>query len=254
MLGAIIGDIIGSRFETHNIKSKKFVLFIPKISRITDDSVLTTAVADSILNNIHISDSLKKWSEKFPKVGYGYAFRAWIKQDKKTPYYSFGNGSAMRVSSVGWLANSEEEVKELSKKVTEITHDHPEGLKGAEVTAMCVYYARIGKDKKFIKKYVEQYYNLNLSYENLVRNYKFDVSCQGSVPQAIFCFLISNDFEDCIRNSISIGGDSDTIAAISGAIAEAYYGIPNSIKSEAQKYIPNDIKKVIKKFNKRVFK
>ena len=140
----------------------------------------------------------------------------------------------MRVSSVGWIANSEEEVRELSKKVTEVTHNHPEGLKGAEVTAMCVYYARMGKDKEFIKNYVEQYYDLNFDYEELRRTYVHDAEiCQVTVPQAIYCFLISKDFEDCLRTTIAIGGDCDTTAAISCAIAEAYYGIPEEIKQEA---------------------
>jgi ADP-ribosylglycohydrolase len=256
MLGAIIGDIIGSRFERHNTKSRNFVMFMPHVSRVTDDSVLTVAVADSIMNNIDINESLDEWSWRFPRVGYGHSYISWmhLEPSKKKPYYSFGNGAAMRVSSVGWLAKSEEEVKRLSKKVTEVTHNHPEALKAAEVVSMCVYYARKGKDKEFIKRYVEKYYSLNFCYRDLVENYTFDVSCQGSVPQAIFCFLLSKSFEDCVRIAVSIGGDSDTIAAISGGIAEAYYGIPDNMKKQAYKIIPKSMRKVLNQFNKRVAK
>ena len=255
MLGAMIGDIVGSRFEFNNIKTKKFKLFNMRESTMTDDSIMTVAVADSLVNNKNIISSLKEWGQKYPNAGYGSRFFYWVLSNESEPYNSCGNGSAMRVSSVGWIANSEEEVRELSKKVTEVTHNHPEGLKGAEVTAMCVYYARMGKDKEFIKNYVEQYYDLNFDYEELRRTYVHDAEiCQVTVPQAIYCFLISKDFEDCLRTTISIGGDCDTTAAISCAIAEAYYGIPSEIKNEAMKFIPNEIKKVINQFNKRVFK
>jgi type I restriction enzyme M protein len=246
MIGALIGDIVGSRFEFHNIKTKDFELLTDN-SRITDDSVMTVAVADALINHKDIIKTLKEWGRKYLRVGYGGLFYKWIVSNNKEPYNSYGNGSAMRVSSVGWIASSEEEVKELSKKVTEVTHNHIEGLKGAEVTAMCIYYARNGKDKEFIKKYVEQYYDLNFDYQELVANYHFKETCQESVPQAIYCFLISKDFEDCLRTTISIGGDCDTTSAISCAIAEAYYGIPNNLKQAIIPYIPKEMLDVINK-------
>lgn len=249
MLGAIIGDAVGSVYEFNNIRTKKFKLFGNK-NFLTDDSIMTIAVAE-ILKNGYQDDkekkieTLKKWGKKYPKAGYGGHFFMWLFTEEAEPYYSFGNGAAMRISPVAWYANSEEEVKELSRKVTEITHDHPEGLKGAEVTAMCIYYARIGKSKKFIKDYVSQYYNIDFDYEDLKKNYWFNETCQDTVPQAIYCFLISKNFEDCIRTTISIGGDCDTTAAISGAIAEAYYGIPKKIKKKISTYLSEEMKEVL---------
>ena len=253
MLGAIIGDIAGSRFEFNNYRSKNFTMLDSKCF-FTDDTVMTVAVADSLIKNSNVAKTLKKWGRKFPNRGYGGNFGYWIFSDTLEPYYSFGNGAAMRVSAAAWLAKDEDEVKYLAKKVTEVTHDHPEGLKGAEVTAMCIYYARIGKSKNFIRNYVEQYYSLKFNYKSLKKNFKFNETCQETVPQAVYCFLISKDFEDCIKTTISIGGDCDTTAAISGAIAEAYYGIPKKTARKALKFLPNSMKKVLKQFNKRVVK
>lgn len=228
MLGAIIGDTVGSAYEFSNVRKKDFQLFSDK-SKLTDDSIMTLAVAEIIQNKWYndkdkIIDTLKKWGKAYPEVGYGGMFKKWLFDDSlRAAYNSFGNGSAMRISSVGWYANSEKEVKELSKLVTEVTHNHEEGLKGAEVIAMCIYYARIGKSKEFIKEYVEQYYDIDFDYNDLVENYKFHATCQKSVPQAIYCFLISDSFEDCLRTTISIGGDCDTTSAMSCAIAEAFY-------------------------------
>ena len=228
MLGAIIGDTVGSRFEFNNIKSKDFEL-VTKESHLTDDSIMTLAVCDILQNGYvydkdKVIDTFKKWGRAYPNRGYGGIFYRWLFSDIRDSYNSYGNGAAMRISAVGWYGNSEEEVKTLSRLVTEVTHSHPEGLKGAEVTAMCIYYARIGKSKEFIKKYVEKYYNLDFDYEELRKNYYHgEEICQVTVPQAIFCFLISHDFEDCLRTTISIGGDCDTTSAISCAIAEAYY-------------------------------
>ena len=251
MLGAIIGDIVGSRFEFHNIKTRKFKLFT-KDSRPTDDSIMTAAVDECLLNGYKnpkiIVETLKKWGNKYPNAGYGARFYYWVLGDDTEPYYSYGNGAAMRVSGVGWFANSEVEVKKLSKAVTEVTHNHPEGLKGAEVTAMCVYYARIGKNKEFIRDYIYSQYpeTAMLDYEELRETYYHgEEICQNTVPQALFCFLISESFEDCLRTTISIGGDCDTTAAISCAVAEAFYGIPTEIIEEAGKYIPNDIKTLL---------
>lgn len=249
MLGAIIGDVVGSVYEFNNIRTKKFELF-GKENFLTDDSIMTIAITEVLKNgyqddNDKIVETLKKWGRKYPKAGYGGHFFKWLFTEETEPYYSFGNGAAMRVSPVGWYANSEEEVKKLSKKVTEVTHNHPEGLKGAEVTAMCIYYARIGKSKEFIKKYVSQYYNIDFDYEDLKKNYWFNETCQDTVPQAIYCFLISKNFEDCIRTTISIGGDCDTTAAISCAIAEAYYGIPKKIVKKILTYLTKEMREVL---------
>lgn len=229
MIGAIIGDVVGSRFEFQNIKTKEFDL-IAQNSIFTDDTVLTIAVMD-ILNSGDTSyhncvKLMQKWALKYPYAGYGSKFVFWKEMKDPKPYNSCGNGSAMRVSAVGWFAKSEEEVKRLSKAVTEITHNHYEGLKGAEVTAMCIFKALHGATKKELRKYIVSMYPevSNLDYEELRRTYVHGPEiCQVTVPQALYCFLISKDFEDCLRTTISIGGDCDTTAAISCAVAEAFY-------------------------------
>ena len=255
MLGAIIGDIVGSRFEFNNIKTKKFYLFDKKCS-VTDDSVMSVAVADMCLNGYVPNDkqgiiqTFKKWGQKYPYAGYGSRFFHWVLSDESEPYNSCGNGSAMRISAIGFYANTAEEVEAYSKAVTEVTHNHPEGIKGAYVTAMCIFMARQGASKQEIREFVEKYYNIDFDYEHLRKTYKHEAEiCQNTVPQAIFCFLISHGFEDCLRTTISIGGDCDTTAAISCAIAEAYYGIPSKIAEEVMEYIPSDMKEVITKFD-----
>ena len=258
MLGAIIGDVVGSRFEFNNIKTKKFDLF-DKRCQITDDSVMSVAVADMCLNgyvpgnNRMIVQTFKKWGQRYPDAGYGDRFFNWVLSDESEPYNSCGNGSAMRISAVGFYANSADEVKKYSKAVTRVTHNHPEGIKGAYVTAMCIYLARKGASKNEIKVFVEKYYNIDFDYEHLRRTYKHEAEiCQNTVPQAIFCFLISNGFEDCLRTTISIGGDCDTTAAISCAIAEAYYGIPNQITEAVMEFIPEDMKEIICHFDRKI--
>ncbi len=227
MLGAIIGDTVGSAYEFCNVREKDFSL-LTKWSRPTDDSMMTLAVAEILQNgwqgdSEQVAKTLKKWGRAYPNSGYGGRFARWLASDSIQPYGSYGNGAAMRVSPVGWYAETEAQVKEYAHAVTAVTHNHPEGLKGAEVTALCVYYARTGKSKEFIKGFVENYYDLNFDYETLRKTYKFNETCQQSVPQAIYCFLISKNFEDCLRITVSIGGDCDTTAAISCAIAEAFY-------------------------------
>ena len=168
--------------------------------------------------------TFRKWGKNFINAGYGERFIRWLLSKNPQPYGSYGNGAAMRISPVSWYADSAGEVKEYARAVTQVTHNHPEGLKGAEVTAMCVYYARIGCTKEFIRKYAERYYDLDFNYDKLRKsNFHDDESCQKTVPQAIYCFLVSNSFEDCLRTAVSIGGDCDTICAIAGSIAEAYY-------------------------------
>ena len=240
MLGAMLGDIIGSVYEFNNIKTKDFPLFIDS-SRYTDDSVMTLAVAEIcqkgyINDKNKIIDTLKKWGRTYPDAGYGGMFYLWLFGDDRKSYNSYGNGSAMRVSACGWYGKNEEEVIDYATKVTEVTHNHPEGIKGAVVTAMCIYYARIGKSKQFIKNYVSNYYNVDFNYTALKLTYRFNETCQETVPQAIYCFLKSESFEDAIRTAISIGGDSDTLAAITGSIAEAYY------KDEINDYLLNELK------------
>ena len=258
MLGAMIGDTVGSVYEFNNVRSKDFPLF-SKNSFLTDDSIMTLAVAEIMQNHYYddkdkIIDTFKKWGRAYPDCGYGGHFFDWLFSDERESYHSFGNGAAMRISPVGWYCQDEEEVKKISKAITEVTHSHPEGLKGAEVTAMCIFYARKGKSKEFIKQYAEKYYNLNFEYEELRKNYRFNETCQKTVPQAIFCFLISSSFEDCLRTTISIGGDCDTTAAISCSIAEAYYkDIDKSILDNLYKFLPDDkagchIRSIIEKF------
>ena len=227
MIGAIIGDTIGSIYEFNNYRREDFNLYDNR-SRLTDDSILTLAIYDIITSGIYKdkvkrANRLKLWAKTYNTGDYGGRFREWIYSDSIESYRSFGNGAAMRISSVGWIARSEEEVKELSDNVTMITHSHPEGMKGALVIAMCIYYARIGKTKEFIKEYASKYYNLDFNLDDLRRSYKFNETCQNTIPQAIYAFLISSSFEDCLRKSVSIGGDTDTLCAISCAIAEAYY-------------------------------
>lgn len=258
MYGAIIGDIVGSRFEWLNIKSKEFDFFSPLCS-ITDDSVLSIALAKAFLLckgeydvlPDYVIDCMREFGHKYPNAGYGSGFLTWLDNDNPEPYNSWGNGAAMRVSSCGLIARSIREVKRLSRKVTEVTHNHPEGLKGAEATAVAVYMAKKGKNKKQIGRYINKhYYKLDFTLDKIRDSYYYDVSCQGSVPQAIQAFLESKDYEDAIRNAISIGGDSDTIAAITGGIAGAYYGIPRDIIERAKTYVPEEMQQIIEDFQK----
>lgn len=229
MIGAIIGDAVGSKYEFNNIKTKDFEI-TKNDFKVTDDTIMTLAVCDILQRHVandrdEVIDTIRRWARAYPNAGYGGRFFNWaLCSNDRKPYNSCGNGSAMRVSACGWYGRDEEEVKALAKAVTEVTHNHKEGLKGAEVTALSVYYARIGKSKEFIRKYVEQYYNLDFDYEQLRKSYYHgEEICQVTVPQAIYCFLISDSFEDCLRTTISIGGDCDTTSAISCAIAEAFY-------------------------------
>ncbi len=250
MLGAIIGDIIGSRFERFNYKAKDFVMFDEKC-KMTDDSVLTLAIADAFINKADYADTLKKYARQEPLAGYGGSFMSWVDKDSKEPYNSWANGSAMRVSSLAWLINDYDELMLEAKKSAEVTHNHPEGIKGAQAIAAAIFHARQKCTKDQIKNRISTAfgYDLNQTVEWLVTNYQFDVSCAGSVPQAIICFLESKNFEDCLRTAISIGGDSDTIASMACAIAEAYYtDIPTELEEYAKEHIlKKDI--YIKAFN-----
>lgn len=245
MIGAIIGDIAGSRFEFHNYRHKDFEIFSPKCF-FTDDSVMTLALAKAIIScngdysNLSqaATDWMHKVGRKYPCCGYGSGFFDWMFEQNPHPYGSCGNGAGMRVSACGWFGKTLDEVKDMSRKVTEVTHNHPEGIKGAEATAVCVFLAREGKSKEYIRKYVnEHYYKLDFTIDGIRPTYKFDGTCQGTVPQALECFLESEDFEDCVRLCISLGGDCDTSAAIACAVAEAYYGVPEPMRESAEKYL-----------------
>ena len=254
MLGAIIGDVVGSRFEFNNIKSKSFKL-VDKDSTFTDDSVLTIAVMDWLLHanvkcNKTAVEYLQKWARKYPHAGYGGMFYQWKDSVNPKPYNSCGNGSAMRISGVGWVSDEMPETKLLSDIITGVTHNHPEGMKGAFVTSQLIYMARMGKSKMEMKMFAEQFYNLEFDYNELVANYKHEAEiCQITVPQAIYCFLISNSFEDCLRTTISIGGDCDTTAAISCAIAEAFYGyIPEELVEQVRAKLTPEMLEVVDEF------
>ena len=256
MLGAIIGDIVGSRFEWNNNKSKQFDLLTYKCS-VTDDSIMTLAIAKALLESksdySDLSENAVKYMQNigqhYPNCGYGRHFREWIYSDNPKPYNSYGNGAAMRVSACGFVANTLEEVKQLSKAVTEVTHNHPEGIKGAEATAVAIFLARSGKNLLEIRDYItKNYYPLNFSLDEIRDNYEFNESCQGTVPQALEAFFESKNFEDAIRNAISIGGDSDTIAAITGGIAGAYYGIPTDIRKHALTFLDERLLKILVEF------
>lgn len=251
MIGAIAGDVIGSVYEHHAIKSTRFPLF-SQYSRFTDDTVLTLAVADSILKKVDYATSLKTFGQKYPNAGYGGSFYMWINASDSRPYNSWGNGSAMRVSPVGFAFDSMEDVLKEAKKSAEVTHNHPEGIKGAQATALSVFLARTGKKKEYIRHEISNRfnYNLNRSVDEIRPYYGFDVSCQGSVPEAILAFLDGGNFEDVIRKGISLGGDSDTIACIAGGIAQAYYqDIPLEIISNVRKRLPDEFLFIIDDFN-----
>ena len=267
MYGAIIGDVVGSQYEFDNIKTKDFELFTDKCSY-TDDTLMTVAVANALLKSRKSSEQFKPIliaemqaigkKYPYPKGGYGGNFAQWLKDKKPKPYGSFGNGSAMRVSPCGIIADSLEEALRLGKESAEVTHNHPEGVKGATAVAGAVFLARHGATKKEITDFItSNYYSLDKSVEKIRDTYGFDESCQGTVPQAMQCFLESVSFEDAIRNAVSIGGDSDTIGAITGSVAWSYYmhSENNNYQKSADKlvkkvrqYLPKELKMAIDGF------
>ncbi|MCR5449759.1 MAG: ADP-ribosylglycohydrolase family protein [Solobacterium sp.] len=258
MIGAIIGDIAGSRFERANHKSKEFELFDKKC-RLTDDSIMSLAIANAILGcegnfenlSLKAIENMQALGRKYKNAGFGSKFNKWIFADDPQPYNSFGNGSAMRVGPCGYAASSVDEVKELSAMVTQVSHNHPEGMKGAEAIAVAVYLAKNGLNKELIKTYIRMnYYEIDFTLDQIRKKYKFDATCQGSVPVALEAFYESSDFEDAIRGAISVGGDSDTIAAMTGVIAEAYYGIPEGIISSAIEYLDSEQMEILYYFEK----
>ena len=252
MIGAIAGDIIGSVYEHWQIKTKVFPLIDDRCC-FTDDTVLTVAIADAIVSGRPYKQSLKEIGSRYPQAGYGGSFIRWLHSDDPRPYNSWGNGSAMRVSPVGFAFQSEEEVLRHAKMTAEVSHNHPEGIKGAQSAALAVFLARTGIGKEEIRaRIAEEFgYDLNRTVDNIRPNYSFDVSCQGTVPEAIIAFLDSESYEDAIRNAISLGGDSDTLACITGGIADAFYGVPDSICGEVQNRLTPDLLEIVQSFNQK---
>ena len=248
MIGAIIGDIVGSRFEFHSHRSTEFEFFHPDCT-FTDDTVMTVAVADAILNGRPFGEVMHEYGRKYPNRGYGGRFYNWIHSDNPVPYDSFGNGSAMRVSPCAYLARgNREQALTWATASAVCTHNHPEGVKGAMAVTDIILMAFEKTDKAVIKSKIERLYgyDLNFTIEELRPHYQFNETCQGSVPQAIVAFLESHDFESAIRLAVSLGGDSDTIANITGGMAEAYYGVPVAMRADAFQILPEEMRSVVK--------
>lgn len=259
MLGAIIGDIVGSRFEHHNLKSKDFE-FLTSRCRPTDDSIMSLAVAQALLDTEDSPERLgeaavsrmREYGRKYPRAGYGGAFRRWLESEMPQPYNSYGNGAAMRVSACGFAAESPEDAKRFARAVTEVTHNHPESIKAAEAIAVAIVLAKQGRSMREIRDYIlYEYYPIDFTLNEIRESYRFDVSCQGSVPQAFEAFFELTGYEDAIRNAVSIGGDSDTIAAVTGGLAEAYYGIPGLLRLLAIPYLDETLQLTLLQFEQR---
>ena len=260
MYGAILGDIIGSPYEfDRGKKTKVFPLFSER-SEYTDDTVMTVAVAEAFMDSLGQDEetirktmvfSMQKWGRRYPDAGYGNMFYGWLRKKYPQPYGSYGNGSAMRVSSAGWLFDTLEETRKMARLSASVTHDHPEGLKGAEATASAIYMARTGKSKDEIREYIirEFGYDLSRTCDEIRPGYYHQESCQKTVPEAITAFLEGTDFEDVIRTAVSLGGDCDTLTCIAGGIAEAFYGVPPELKSSCETLIPEDMRNVLRRFN-----
>jgi ADP-ribosylglycohydrolase len=253
MLGAIAGDVIGSVHEGSGTKTKDFPLFVPDC-RFTDDTVLTVAVADCLLHGNDYVDALHDYFHAYPAAGYGGTFLRWAWHRSRTPYQSWGNGSAMRVSAVAHARDTLADVLEEARRSAAVTHDHEQGIRGAQAVAAAVFLARTGASKEQIRRYTEEQfgYFLDETLANLRPTYAFDVSCQGSVPQSILAFLESTDYEDAVRNAISLGGDADTMACIAGAIAEPFYGgVPDFIAEPVLALLDDRLRGVVLSFRDR---
>ena len=258
MIGAILGDIVGSRFEWNNCRRKDFELFAEGCFP-TDDSIMTLAIGKALMcSRSDWSDlgeqavrCMREVGRPYPRCGYGGRFFNWMYSDQPQPYNSLGNGAAMRVSACGFAARSLAEAKLLSESVTEVTHNHPEGLKGAEATVVAIYMARSGNSIEEIRNVIDiEYYPMNFTLDDIRDTYAFDETCPGTVPQALAAFFESTGFEDAIRNAVSIGGDSDTLAAITGGVAEAYYGVPAQLQSRAVRYLDGRLRELYDQFER----
>ena len=264
MYGAILGDIIGSPYEfDRGSKTKDFPLF-SNYSEFTDDTVMTLAVADALMGipevmsdaqiKERLTGMLRLHGRRYPHAGYGLRFSRWLRSRHPKPYGSYGNGSAMRVSSVGWLYSDPDIVRRMARLSAEVTHNHPEGIKGAEATASAIFLARTGCTKEEIKTYIEEkfHYDLSRTCDEIRPGYRHVESCQETVPEAITAFLEGESFEDVIRTAVSLGGDCDTLTAIAGSIAEAFYGIPEELKQECRSRLTMDLYAVLERFNRHM--
>ncbi len=249
MIGAIAGDIIGSIYEWHNIKTTQFPLFGERC-RFTDDSVLTIALADAILSGAEYTTLLKRYYRAYPDSGFGGHFAAWAISEDSSPYGSWGNGAAMRISPAGFAYPTLDETLRKAYEFTAVTHDHPEGIKGGQATASAIFLARTGNSKADIRSYITSTfgYDLTRTLDEIRPAYRYDISSQGTVPQAITAFLESDDFEDAIRKAVSLGGDCDTLTCITGGIAQAFYGVPDEIASQVYTYLDEPLSEVVRRF------
>lgn len=257
MYGAIIGDVVGSRFEFDNCKSKEFELFDRECDY-TDDTVMTLAVAKALTTfeyaadvdvfKRHLVATMHEVGQRYPHCGYGGRFCTWMMKGYTEPYNSYGNGSAMRVSPVAWVAHTLEECEALARATAEVTHNHPEGIKGAVATAGAIYLARTGHSMEEMRRYTNRFYTIDFTLDDIRDDYDFDETCPGSMPQALEAFYESEGFEDAIRTAVSVGGDSDTIAAIAGSIAEAYYGVDEEMKETALSYLDDYLLTIAEEF------
>ena len=261
MYGAILGDIIGSPYEFDmGDKRKTFPLFSPR-SQFTDDTVMTLAVAEAFMDapteedlRPYLIRAMQEYGHRYPHAGYGLRFRSWLESRDPKPYHSFGNGSAMRVSALGWLYEDLPTVRKMARISAEPTHDHPEGIKGAEATASAIYLARTGHTKAQIRDYITENfgYDLSRTCDQIRPNYHHVESCQETVPEAITAFLEGESFEDVIRTAVSLGGDCDTLTCIAGSMAEAFYGVPEDLRRECEARLPQDLLQILHRFNARI--
>lgn len=256
MIGAIIGDIVGSVYEFDNLKSKDFELFKPQCE-FTDDTVLTVAVAEALMkckpyaeNEFKeiLIDTMHRYGDLYPDVGYGGRYLRWVNNHERKPYNSCGNGSAMRVSAVGWYAKTLAEAENVAKASAEVTHNHPDGIAGAQSVAGVIFLAKNGADKEQLKAYMEKYYSVDYSLDDIRPVYQYEILNRVTVPQAFLCFYEATDFEDTVRNAVSLGGDSDTLAAIAGSMAEAFYGMEKDIAETAMSYLDDNMREIINSF------
>ena len=247
MIGAVIGDVVGSKYEFHNIKTKDFEFLAMAVCEVLLD--VTPDMSDDEIRS-KMTESIRKWGRKYPDESYGIRFGMWLMADDDKPYGSFGNGSAMRVSSAGWLFDDIETTRRMARLSAEVTHNHPEGIKGAEAIAVSTWLLLHGAKKDEIRFYLEDEFDYQMYFccDEIRDTYSFDETCEGTVPEAIVAFFDGRDFEDSIRNGVSIGGDSDTLCAITGAISEAYYGVPRDYEEEVKHYLTDEMKALYERF------